>query len=293
MRDHSVSVERSAVSGKTVTSVHPRWPARYGRVLLALVFFPLTAYRSPLTAVQIQDNSFRIEEAYNQERGVVQHIGTFERSRGGDWEFGFTQEWPLGGIAHQLSYTIPMMDYEGSGLGLGDVALNYRYQLAGNPEAATVMAPRVSLLLPTGNEEVGRGAGGAGLQANLPVTLVVGNQLVTHWNAGATITPSARNPLGVEATTADFAMGGSAIWLLRPSFNLMLEAIWESTASVAGAGRTTREESWVLNPGFRMAFDLPNDLQIVPGLAYTIGLGPGEEEDAVFFYVSFEHPFKR
>ncbi|HEX7337744.1 MAG TPA: hypothetical protein VF252_11105 [Gemmatimonadales bacterium] len=262
-------------------------------MLLALVFFPLTAPRSPLTAVQIQDNSFLIEEAYNQERGVVQHIGTFERSRGGDWEFGFTQEWPLGGIRHQLSYTIPMMNYEGSGFGVGDVALNYRYQLVGNPEARTVMAPRVSLLLPTGKDEVGRGAGGVGFQANWPLTIVAGNEFVTHWNAGATLTPSARNPLGAQATTADFALGGSAIWLLRPSFNLMLEALWESAASVAGPGRTIREESWVLNPGFRVAFDLANDLQIVPGLAYTIGLGPDEREDAVFVYVSFEHPFKR
>ena len=242
---------------------------------------------------QIQDNSFLIEEAYNQERGVVQHIGTFERSRNGDWELGFTQEWPLGGIDHQLSYTVPMLGYDGAGVGLGDVALHYRYQLLGHPDAPTVMAPRISLLFPTGNDEAGRGAGSVGFQADLPLTLVVSNQFVTHWNAGATLTPSARNPLGDQATTADFALGGSAIWLLRPSFNLMLEALWESTALVAGAGRTTREESWVLNPGFRLAFDLANDLQIVPGLAYTIGLSPAEQEDAVFLYLSFEHPFRR
>jgi len=263
----------------------PRPLAMLGVTLLLVLPHSLVA--------QVQDNSFLIEEAYNQERGVVQHIGAFERARGGDWAFGFTQEWPLGGIRHQLSYTVPLLDSDGSGTGVGDIALNYRYQLLGDPDAPTVMAPRVSLLLPTGNDEVGRGAGAVGFQTNLPVTLVLGNQLVTHWNAGATVTPSARNLLGTQATTTDFALGGSAIWLLRSSFNLMLEALWESTASVVSAGRTTRDESFVLNPGFRLAFDLANDLQIVPGVAYTIGLSPDDQEDVVFLYLSFEHPFQR
>jgi hypothetical protein len=242
---------------------------------------------------QIQDNSFLIEEAYNQERGVVQHISTFQRARGGDWEFGFTQEWPLGGIRHQLSYGLPIQSLEGSGTGLGDVAVNYRYQLVGDPDASTVMAPRVTLLLPTGNEKEGRGAGAVGFQSDIPLTLVLGPRIVTHWNAIATVTPSARNALGNEATTTGFNLGGSVIWLFRPSFNFLVEALWESNESVVGDGRTTREESWVLNPGVRWAFDLPNDLQIVPGVAYTFGLGPGDVEDAVFVYLSFEHFFKR
>jgi hypothetical protein len=35
-----------------------------------------------------------------------------------------------------------------------------------------------------------------------------------------------------------------------------------------------------------------SDLQVVPGFAYTLGLGPASEEDGVFIYLSFEHPFK-
>src|SRR5215210_3176595 len=183
---------------------------------LFLMVLPLTAHRSPLTA-QIQDNSFLIEEAYNQEAGVVQHIGTFSRSSGGDWSSTFTQEWPLGGIRHQLSYTIPVEKIEGFGAGLGDVALNYRYQLAGNPEARTLAAARLSMLLPTGDEGEERGAGAVGFQVNLPLTLVLSDAIVTHWNAGATVTPSARNSLGETATTHHWNLGASVIWLLRPS----------------------------------------------------------------------------
>jgi hypothetical protein len=246
---------------------------------------------SPAVA-QIQDNSFLIEEAYNQERGVVQHISTIERPSGGNaWAYSFTQEWPLGGIRHQLSYTLPVQN-DDRGTGVGDVGLNYRYQLVGDPEAPVVVAPRISLLLPTGNSDEGRGAGAVGFQTNIPLSVVVTPQVVTHWNAGATLTPSAKNLFGAEATTTSFSLGASAIWLVRPAFNLMLEALWLSEASVAGSGDTVRDELLFLNPGFRGALDLGN-LQIVPGVAYTFDLSSDSDDDALFVYLSFEHPFKR
>jgi hypothetical protein len=262
-------------------------------VCLTSYLAPLTAYLSPLTAQAIQDNSFLLEEAYNQEAGIVQHIGTFSRSSGGDWASTFTQEWPIGGIRHQLSYTIPLEQIEGFGVGLGDVAVNYRYQLAGNPQARMVAAPRLSLLLPTGREEEGRGAGALGFQVNLPVTLVLSSEIVTHWNAGATLTPSAHNALGERATTHSWNLGTSLVWLFRPSFNFVLETVWEDTRTVVADGQVVGETGWVLNPGARWAFDLPGDLQIVPGVGYTIGLGAGPDENALFLYLSFEHPFSR
>ena len=90
------------------------------------LLFTVVCLTPSLLAGQIQDNSFLIEEAYNQEYGVVQHIGNWARSSGGDWAFAFTQEWPLGGIPHQLSYTIPVQSSEAAGTGLGDVALDRR-----------------------------------------------------------------------------------------------------------------------------------------------------------------------
>jgi hypothetical protein len=253
----------------------------------------LLCFSASALAGQIQDNSFLLEEAYNQESGVVQHISAFQRTRDGDWEYAFTQEWPLGGIRHQLSYTIPVEHADGFGTGLGDLGLNYRYQLVGHPEARTVMAPRLTLLLPTGNEERGRGAGGLGLQANLPLTMVLSPELVFHGNAGITVTPTARDAFGAEATTVDRNVGASAIWLLKPSFNLLLEVLWVSEEAVTGEGTSRREETTLLNPGIRAAFDMAGNLQIVPGIAYIIGLSPDSAEDGMFVYLSFEHPFRR
>src|SRR4051794_32798859 len=82
----------------------------------------------------IEDNSFLIEEAYNQEPGVVQHIFTavysHDPNRHG-WTFNFTQEWPVFGQDHQFSYSIPSYHLREDGdrvHGIGDILINYRYQ---------------------------------------------------------------------------------------------------------------------------------------------------------------------
>jgi hypothetical protein len=235
-----------------------------------LLFLPLPAAGQ---SAHIADNSFLIEEAYNQEAGVVQHIGAFSRAEGGAaWDFGFTQEWPFRGMRHQLSYTVPVLHAGGSGTGLGDVLLNYRYQLVGDGETPLHVSPRLSVLLPTGSENQGRGTGSVGLQTNLPVSYVLSEALATHWNAGLTL----------EGESGDLSaiLGASAIWRLHRSVNLLLETVWESA----------QDDVVLLNPGVRWALDFDGGLQIVPGVAYTLAHGGGEA-DALFQYHSFEHPF--
>ena len=53
---------------------------------------------------RITDNSFLVEEAFNQEKGVFQNIFGMTRI-GGTLAATFTQEWPVPAKAHQLSYT--------------------------------------------------------------------------------------------------------------------------------------------------------------------------------------------
>src|SRR5881398_1870522 len=74
----------------------------------------------------IEDNSFLIEEAYNQDPRTVQHIFTYTRLRDGSWAASFTQEWPLGGQKHQGSYSL-VTDRRS----LAGAEINYRYQLYG------------------------------------------------------------------------------------------------------------------------------------------------------------------
>ncbi|MGH9557248.1 MAG: hypothetical protein ACRD2Y_15635 [Terriglobales bacterium] len=246
----------------------------------------------------IQDNSFLMEEAYNQERGVVQHISFFGRFwEGRDWTYTFTQEWPVNPAPrHQLSYTIAAGHagaLTGSGGGIGDVALNYRYQLVGSGKDRVAFAPRFSVLLPTGDSRLGRGSGAVGFQTNLPLSITAARKLVTHWNAGATFTPSAKNELDQKAFTAGYNLGTSFVWLAHPRFNTMLELVFDSSEGVVAPDTTVRENSLLLSPGFRWAHNLKSGLQIVPGFAVPIGVGPSRGEKGIIFYLSFEHRFKK
>lgn len=241
----------------------------------------------------IQDNSFLMEEAYNQEEGVVQHISAFQRFRGGAWASSFTQEWPVPGQAHQLSYTVPYARVEGesgSGTGLGDIALNYRYQLFGSGQTKFAVAPRVSLLFPTGDRKRELGSGGIGFQTNLAMSTVLSETFVMHTNIGGTWNPRAKNGADEAAATLGWNLGQSFIWTARHDFNVMLETIWYETQAVAGRSRTSATHALFVSPGIRWAWNRPGDLQIVPGLAFPIGVGPSRGDRAVVVYLSFERP---
>ena len=217
----------------------------------------------------IADNSFLMEEAYNQEAGVVQHISAWQRSlRSAAWAYTFTQEWPLGGQTHQLSYTLPVQRTESpSAIGFSDALLNYRYQLR-RADARVAIAPRLSMILPTGSTARGLGSGHVGVQLNVPASVTLTPALVSHWNAGVTALP--------QLTT--YNLGASMIWLARPTFNLMLEVTW------LGQSRGGAHDV-VMNPGVRWAYNFPSGLQIVPGVAFPDG-------KSVFLYLSFEHRFR-
>lgn len=234
----------------------------------------------------VRDNSFLIEEAYNQEAGVVQHISTFQHTRGDVWAASFTQEWPLGGIRHQLSWSLSAVN-DGLGGGIGDGAINYRYQLLGADGGTVSLAPRISALVPVGSWDRGRGTGAGAVQLNLPVSVDLSRMFVFHFNAGSTLTPSARGPGDVRALALDVHSGASLVYLLRPWVNLMAEVVSLDEATVVAEGETDRATTTLVNPGVRFALNA-GATQLVPGVAWTIDLaGP----NGLFLYMSVEHGF--
>ncbi len=272
-----------------------------GLLLSLTVAVPLAAQTqssSPSTPPPpIEDNSFLVEEAYNQERGIVQHVSTFSRSAGSSaWVYEFAQEWPLAGQKHQISYTVPLAhtaDPLSSDTGIGDIALNYRYQIGGGDGSALALAPSATLVLPTGDSRRGMGAGGTGFELKLPLSVEISPKLVAHSNAGISYTPRARDTFGNTTASHGYALGQSLIWLAHPNVNLMLESVWGVAREVTGPGQTARSTEFLVAPGVRTAINLRSGLQIVPGLAFPIGVGASRGERAVFAYLSFEHPFAR
>lgn len=241
----------------------------------------------------IQDNSFLVEEAYNQEPGVVQHINTFTRLWNAKaWNYTFTQEWPVPyHWRHQLSYSLSSVKPgEGLDAGLGDSMLNYRYQVLGDGEARLAVAPRLSLIIPSGSAAKSTGYGGAGLQSMLPASLVLSKRFVTHADLGGTWVPQAKDAAGDQAASYGYTAAGSLVWLASGRVNGMLETVWNSAHVVSRPHGTDVNNTLFLNPGVRWSHNFHNGLQIVPGLAYTVGVGPSLGERGVFVYLSFEHP---
>ncbi|MBL7994777.1 transporter [bacterium] len=236
----------------------------------------------------ISDNSFLIEEAYNQEPRVVQHISNIVYSnKSKEWGYAFTQEWPLFSQAHQISYTFPYAWTAGkSADGLGDIAIHYRYQLWEDARWAA-FSPRFSIILPTGNEKKQLGSGKTAYQVNLPLSKRFGASWAVHFNAGATVTP------GVSAGTSkqtlwSYTAGGSMVWLVKNNLNMLVEFVALFDDEITG-GQVNNRSSYVVNPGLRYAYNA-GSLQIVPGLCLPVELN-GEKQKQWFIYLSFEHPF--
>ncbi len=248
----------------------------------------------------IEDNSFLIEEAYNQEPGVIQHIFTAAYTKSGKkhgWGFTFTQEWPVFSQDHQFSYTVPsyrLVDDGSRVSGLGDILLNYRYQLLYEGDGKPALAPRFSLILPTGNRKKGTGDNVVGYQLNLPVSKKISDDIALHGNAGATFLPQVKGPVDVNGFAAKKSLvspnvGASAIYALLPRFHLMLEWVGISEQSFAGNGKRERSFLSTLSPGFRTAIVNEDKLQIVTGAALPIGLNRKTDNLGAFVYFSIEH----
>jgi hypothetical protein len=199
------------------------------------------------------------------------------------WLYSLTQEWPIGGQAHQLSYTLPYQWItDGDARGIGDVMINYRYQLCAEGNWAWV-APRFSVILPTGNESSGLGGGSVGLQVTIPVSKELSDAVVAHGNAGCTVMFS-------NGTPTSYYAGGSLVWHALNTLDFMLEGLSSWNAIVDANGGVGRETEVRLSPGVRFALNLPH-LQVVPGIGLPILFKKSQTSMGLFLYLSFEHPF--
>ena len=247
---------------------------RFRAMLIALVLIAAAARAGAQTPDrsrkwEILDNSFLVEESFNQEAGVVQNIFSWTRQRDGLWDASFTQEWPAPGMAHQFSYTLPFARSGDATAGLGDVLLNYRYQLREETKGGPAISPRLSVILPTGRADDGLGNDVVGLQVNVPASKQFGD-IYLHANAGFTWLPD------VQRTPH---IAGSGIWRVAPMLNLMLEAVVEF------------DESATLSPGFRRGWNI-GDHQIVVGAAVPVTRENGMVTAAILAYFSYELPFR-
>lgn len=237
---------------------------------------------------EITDNSFLVEEAFNQDAGVVQNIVGIYSPGDGTWSSSFTQEWPLKVHAHQLSYSVAISHVDRSA-GFGDALIHYRYQVWDESPGRPAFSPRVSLVLPTGDATRGFGRGGAGWEVNLPFSKHV-RDLYLHWNGGFTHVPAADDPDGSRHLFTP-RVAASGIWRMRPMVNLMLEGVFE-WPEVGTTDATDRVFVSTLVPGVRTGWNA-GEAQVIVGLGVPITMSSALTDAGVFGYFSYELPFMR
>jgi hypothetical protein len=287
------------------------WLVTLSGAVIELTHIAPVAADPPQPIEVIEDNSFLIEEAYNQDAGVVQHIFTAQWGENRDehphehgWNLNFTQEWPIFSERHQFSYSLPFTFIRSGGAhqdGIGDIFLNYRLQVLEESQRLPAFAPRFSLIVPTGSRDKGTGNGVVGYQWNLPFSKILAPRLAMHVNLGLTYLPGVRVPIEPEFPSfqslskshslLSYNLGASAIVALFPRFHLMLEWIGIFEEGLNDQGKKEHDFNAVISPGVRAAVVNRDELQIVLGIAAPIGLTRPAQDHAVFLYFSVEHNF--
>jgi hypothetical protein len=252
--------------------------------------------------LHFEDNSFLLDEAFTQEKGIMQFISAVYNSNLHDKNLSctFTHEIPLYHHRHQVSYSLRynfMQPQAGSHDtdGCGDTNIGYTYMLSGK-EAWIMIVPQLTIILPTGDPSKGLGCGGFGGRLNLTITKRLSRKLVSHYNASYTIIHKAdryneisgEHVKAFEKTLHDQDLAGSIIWYPVRKINVMLEYISNFKSQIAASGAISKIQESVINPGFRLALDLKN-LQIVPGLSVPIAFtNDTQYQTGLFLYLSIE-----
>jgi hypothetical protein len=151
-------------------------------------------------------------------------------------------------------------------------------------------SPRFSLIFPTGNWEKGFGNGVVGYQLSLPFSYLLSTKIATHYNLGVTFTPDVKKADGSKFNQTIYNYGLSIILLLKKNFNFMFEVAGNRTFIKSASTNTIITNSLFINPGIRLAINFRSGLQIVPGIAVPIGIGPSNGASGIYAYLSFEHP---
>jgi hypothetical protein len=156
------------------------------------------------------------------------------------------------------------------------------------------VAPRFSMILPTGNRKKDTGNNVVGYQINLPVSKKMTDRVALHFNLGGTFLPQVKAPVNANGNSAKKSLnslnvGGSAIYALLPRFHLMLEWVGNSEQSFNDSGKRQRSFLSTMSPGFRTAIVNEDKLQIVTGAAMPVGLNRKTDNLGGFLYLSLEH----
>lgn len=236
---------------------------------------------------KIEDNSFLLEEAFNQKEGEFQFIQKYQTDRSGAIDYNLELEAPITNETHQFSFDISRSRPEDiSESSFSDLALNYRWQAFN--QNGILLAEKIGIVLPTGSVGKNTGQGAVGWNLLQAATISFSDVLMNHWNMGLTVFPEAESP-GDDKTIMGLNAGTSFVYLYRDDLNFLLEAVFETGESFGLDGEVSNEKSFYLNPGLRFArnFDF-KQTQVVPGLSFPLEYTDSQVRPGILLYLSVE-----
>lgn len=255
-------------------------------LLFILLLFTFTVL------AEIQDNSFLIEEAYNQDPGVYQFINIYQHDfKTGLYYSTLQGEIPLWSREHQFSFSLPARKTAASVESLGDLSLNYRYQ--NYNKDGTMVAQRFGAIVPTGKVNKNTSYNSVGFAWMQAVTFSLSNQFQMHVNLGLNMTPAARTKgYSQREMLTGFTTGVGIVYKHSDKVNFLTEFLYDTQEDFDEKGDTSSNPTITINPGARFDIDLSIEkTQVVPGISFPVTVGNDEVHTGVLFYLSFEPDF--
>lgn len=242
----------------------------------------------------IEDNSIFIDEAFNQDKGVQQHITTFSFFRE-EVILHYTHELPLINERHQLSVTVPYSISNSQNKnyhGINDVTVAYQYWLL-KKDNRLMATPGIAFQIPTGDTQVNNQSGFAGLTGYLALSKRISDKLIIHTNGRLGYFKKIKSPnqsSDLELPPTKFHSGTSGIsfvWLVSDKLNFLIENINTREHEFINNKRKTNNQ-YTLNPGLRTCFNSRNT-QFVLGASCPTNLVKNKKTELGFlFYLSIE-----
>jgi hypothetical protein len=208
---------------------------------------------------KLVDNSFLLEEGFNQPINAVQFIQDYNSRTN---EFTHSGEIPMGSKGHQFSYLVAQ-DQKINPI------LSYRFLSVSEPRV--YLAHRFGVVVPVQDERYG-------FEYKQAFTFVASDRWMYHWNFGLFHFPRYKGE-----TINSYNSGTSVVYYAQDNLNFLVEAYLETNQN---------QYRYIINPGLRYALNLDwQETQIVPGMSFPISFEQDTENAGVLLYLSFETKF--
>lgn len=254
-------------------------------MLQILILLLLT---SSLTAFGVVDNSFFLEEAYQQPAGVYQFIQTFQTfEKGGGYNYAFAAEIPITDLIHQFSITTARAREDGLQSSTGDTTLNYRYQPYNRD--GKLVTERFGLIVPTGSVKQKTSNGVYGFEFMQAATIIFSDRWANHWNLGMNLYPRAKFTDTTKRTTlTEVKAGTSWVYFFKDDLNFMLELFFQTSQTLVDDKQET-SFAFILSPGVRFGKSYNwKEMEVVPGIGFPVQFEESETDLGMLVYLSFE-----